>query len=221
MILLKRLGYIPAILLMVLAFTSCDDNFTSVGSDLIGSQLDSLPHYSAGVKAYSQKLGPVQTNGLPANLLGVYNGPTYGPQVANVQTQLSLSSSNPDFGAEVKLDSVVLEIPLYSKKLDSVVNNHTLYKLDSIYGNSPFKLSISRSNFFLNDFDPAANFENRQKYYSDQGPVFESSLVGSPLFEDDNFQFSDKEIIDFIHNATGGIDTTKVVPSLRLKLPIA
>ncbi len=220
MILLKRLGFIPAALLLVIAFTSCDDNFNSVGSNLIGSQLDSLPHYSPGITAYSEKLGPVQTNGLPANLLGVYKEPTYGPQAASVLTQLSLSSPNPDFGTDVKLDSVVLDLPFYSTSLDSVVNEHTLYKLDSIYGNSAFKLSVSRSNFFLNDFDPTANFENRQKYYSNQGPVFENSLVGTPLFEDDNFEFSDKEIVYFTPKSSTASDTTKVAPQIRVKLPV-
>ena len=145
MILFKKFRYLPAVALMVLAFTACDDDFNTIGGELVGGQLDAFPRYEAGVVAYNKKLSAVQTNNLPLQLLGVYNEPVYGQQQANVLAQLSLSANNPGFGNEPRLDSVVLTLPYFSTKQENDAQGNAVYKLDSIYGNSPFKLTISRS----------------------------------------------------------------------------
>lgn len=221
MILLKRLGFIPAVLITVLAFVSCDDDFTTIGGELIGGQFDSLPSYRAGVMAHSKNLGPVQTNGLPVNLLGVYEEPVYGQQTASVLSQLSLTSSNPTFGNEPRLDSVILTLPYFSTRLEPDEEGNPIFRLDSVYGDSPFKLTVSRSNFFLNEFDPESNFEDRQKYYSDQGPVFKASLIGDPLYVNESFQPSAREVVYFEDDPTTAeneIDTVRVSPRLRVSL---
>ena len=221
MILLKRLGFIPAVLITVLAFVSCDDDFTTIGGELIGGQFDSLPSYRAGVIAHSKNLGPVQTNGLPVNLLGVYKEPVYGQHTASVLSQVSLTSTNPNFGNEPRLDSVILTLPYFSTSLAPDEDGNPVFRLDSVYGNSPFKITVSRSNFFLNEFDPETNFENRQKYYSDQGPVFKASLVGDPIYVNESFQPSAKEVVYFANDptlGTTGIDTIRVSPRIRVPL---
>lgn len=219
MILLRRLRLIPLMLITVLAFISCDEDYNTIGGDLIGGQFDSLPKYQPGVIAYSKKLGPVQTNNLPVNLLGVYKDPVYGLQSANVLTQLSLSTANPDFGTEAILDSVVLTLPYFSTTVDKNEDGSPIYRLDSIYGNSPIKLSISRSNYFLNDFDPADNFQNRQKYYSNQGDVFAASLVGNPVYTNQSFKPSKSEVIYIETNSNSGkLDTLTKSPRLRVSL---
>ncbi|MFO7719042.1 MAG: DUF4270 domain-containing protein [Gillisia sp.] len=221
MILLKRLGFIPAVLITVLAFVSCDDDFTTIGGELIGGQFDSLPSYRAGISAHSKNIGPVQTNGFPVNLLGVYKEPVYGQQTASILSQVSLTSSNPTFGNEPRLDSVILTLPYFSTRLEPDEDGNPVFRLDSIFGNSPFKLTVSRSNFFLNEFDPETNFENRQKYYSDQGPAFKASLIGDPLYVNESFKPSAKEVVFFQDNpAIEGIrlDTVRVAPRLRVAL---
>lgn len=221
MILLKRLGFISAVLITILAFVSCDDDFTTIGGELVGGQFDSLPSYRAGVMAHSKNLGPVQTNGLPVNLLGVYEEPVYGQQTASILSQLSLTSSNPTFGNEPRLDSVILTLPYFSTRLESDEEGNPVFRLDSVYGGSPFKLTVSRSNFFLNEFDPETNFENRQKYYSDQGPVFKASLIGDPLYVNESFQPSAKEVVYFEDDpttASSELDTVRVSPRLRVPL---
>ncbi len=219
MILMKRLRFIPLMLITVLAFISCDEDYNTIGGDLIGGQFDSLPKYQPGVKAYSKKLGPVQTNNLPVNLLGVYNDPIYGLQEANVLTQLSLSTGNPDFGTEPILDSVVLTLPYFSTQVDTEDDGSPIYELDSIYGNAPVKLSIRRSNYYLNDFDPTDNFQNRQKYYSDQGDVFAASLIGEPLYVNESFIPSKREVsYTEMNSNTGNLDTLVKSPRLRVSL---
>jgi hypothetical protein len=136
MIFLKRARLVPIALLLALVFTSCDNDFNSIGGRLIG-QFDSIPLYEAGVIGYSNKIGPVQTNGLPANLLGVYNEPVYGQQVASVLTQLSLTSNNPQFGTEAVVDSVVLTLPYFSTALEAGEDGNPIYQLDSLFGMLP------------------------------------------------------------------------------------
>lgn len=218
MILFKKFRYLPAVALMVLAFTACDDDFNTIGGELVGGQLDAFPRYEAGVVAYNKKLSAVQTNNLPLQLLGVYNEPVYGQQQANVLAQLSLSANNPGFGNEPRLDSVVLTLPYFSTKQENDAQGNAVYKLDSIYGNSPFKLTISRSGYFLNDFDPEANFESRQRYYSDQGPLFESNLIGEPIYVNESFMPSPREVVYRQLNEEGELDTTRVSPRMRINL---
>ncbi len=219
MIFLKRVRLFPLALLLVLAFTSCDDDFNTIGGRLVG-QFDSIPLYEAGVIGYSNKIGPVQTNGLPVNSLGVYNDPVYGQQVASVLTQLSLTSNNPEFGTEAVVDSVVLTLPYFSTAVEAGEDGNPIYKLDSLFGNSPYKLTVSRSKFFLNNFDPEADFALAQKYYSDQGPVFENNLVGSPLYTNENFLPSNQEVVHGELNGQNELDTIRATPRLRAHLPV-
>ncbi|HSI71038.1 MAG TPA: DUF4270 domain-containing protein [Gillisia sp.] len=220
MILLKRLRFMPAALLMVLAFVSCDDDFHSIGGELVGGQLDALPKYEAGVVAYSQELNAVQTNNLPLHLLGVYKEPVYGNQTANVLSQLTLPTNNPSFGSQPRLDSVVLTLPYFNTKLEDDELGNAVYRLDSVFGNSPIKLSVSRSGFFLNDFDPDANFENRQRYYSNQGEIFENSLIGDPIYENESFVPSRAEVTFRERNQSGVWDTVSKGPRMRVHLPL-
>lgn len=220
MILFKRLSYIPALLIAVVAFTSCDNEINTIGGELIGGGNNNLPIYQAGVTASSINLPPVQTNGLPVHLLGVYKEPVYGVQVANVLTQVSLSGNNPDFGNEPQLDSVVLTLPYFSTKLEPDEDGNVIYRLDSLYGNSPFKLSIFKSNYFLNDFDPETSFEERQKYFSDQSALFEANLSGEALFVSNSFLPSRSEVVYFEEDDEGEMDTLRVSPRARIHLPV-
>ncbi|WP_036380447.1 DUF4270 domain-containing protein [Muricauda sp. MAR_2010_75] len=54
------------------------------------------------------------------------------------------------------------------------------YDLDSIYGDrtKSFDIKVSRSNYFLRDLDPNTNFEERQRYFSNQDF---SSFIGEEL----------------------------------------
>ncbi|SDR92931.1 protein of unknown function [Gillisia sp. Hel1_33_143] len=219
MILLKRLRFMPLMLLTVLAFISCDEDYNTIGGDLIGGQLDSLPRYNPGVIAYSKKLGPVQTNNLPVNLLGVYKDPVFGLQSANVLTQISLATLNPNFGTEPVLDSVILTLPYFSTQIDTDEDGGAVYQLDSIYGTSPVKLTVRRSNYFLNDFDPTDNFQNRQKYFSNQADVFSSSLIGDPLYSNDSFRPTNNRVsYAEVNSSTGNLDTVQKSPRLRVAL---
>ena len=198
---------------------SCDQDFETLGGNVIGDPGFNADLYDeAQITATSVNLPAVQTNNLAVNLLGFYNHNIYGPQTANILTQLDLSSTGPDFGNRPVIDSVVLKIPYFSKELDPDENGNRVYELDSVIGTSPIKLSIKESGYYLNQFDPESNFEKAQKYYSNMHPQIEANLTGRVLYNNDSFTPSKEEIEDYVLNSEGENDTVLSAPALRVKL---
>ncbi|MFD1094748.1 DUF4270 domain-containing protein [Salegentibacter chungangensis] len=208
-----------ALLVVVFGFVACDDDFSTIGGEIIENPTG-VDLREVEVAAYSKKINSVQTNGLPANLLGVYNHPLYGQTEASVLSQLSLTTDDPDFGEETKLDSVVLHVPYFSTEEEPDEAGNKMYRLDSIFGESPFKLSVYESGYYLSGYDPDTDFEQAQKYYSDQQEVFEENLVNGPLYENDNFIPSENRITDYTIDGEGEADTIVSPPALRIKLPV-
>ena len=103
-------------LFLAFIFISCDKEFNTVGSDLVGDK-----HFVHGtdlntiIKAYSVPTGEVQTNNLSINPLGIYDNPVFGRTKANFVTELTLNSTNPSFGTNIEMENVSLYIPYFSK----------------------------------------------------------------------------------------------------------
>lgn len=208
---------------VVLTFYGCDKDFETIGSDIIGAPGFSADLYDEAVISFTNNdLGPVQTNNLPVNLLGVYTHSFYGLQTADILTQVNLSIPDPDFGDQPVLDSVVLRIPYFYTTLEpeeGETDETIKYDLDSIYGSDPIKLSIIESNFFLNEFDPETGFEESQKYYSNIREVIEGNL-GLPIYENESFIPSDQDYEIYGENDKGEDDTLTLPPQIRIKLPV-
>jgi len=204
---------------VVFAFVACDDEYSTVGGEIIENP-SNLELEEVEVKAYSKKINSVQTNNLGNHLLGVHNHPIYGQSTASILSQVSLPSNNPSFGIEPELDSVVLTIPYFNTELDSDEDGNIQYALDSVYGNTPIKISVQESNYFLSDLDPSVDFQDRQRYYSDQQELFEQNLIGEVIYEDDNFTPSPQAIVSYEENDEGAQDTISSGPALRIKLPV-
>ncbi len=198
-----------AILTVVILVASCEEDFNTIGSNIIEQDLD-IPDTTFNVVAYSRLLTPVQTNDLPAYQLGIYNDPVYGKSTVNFLGQLTLESTEPTFGDTTQLESVILYIPYFSEAT-VVDDSTTTYTLDSIYGSSNVNISIYESNYFLRDFDPETGFEERQKYYSNQGDIFEDFL-GEKLITIEDFKPTNEAI--------EVNDTTTLPPGLRIELPV-
>ncbi len=176
---IHALSKVLAILFIIIAIASCDEDFNTIGGDIIvDDDLHSLLDENSTVISYSKLLSSVQTNIIPVNQLGIYNDPVFGKSTVNYVSQLLLSETDPTFGdtigKKIIVDSVLLYIPFFSE--ETLVDTVTTYTLDSVYGSSPIDISIYESEFFLRDLDPDSNFEDPQLYYSDQGPQFEEFL---------------------------------------------
>ena len=215
-----------AILFFIISIVSCQEDFNTIGSDIIGdgsllSQLDN----TKTVVAYSRKLAPVQTNIIPVSQLGVFNDGTFGKSSISFLTQLQMETPNFIFGDsighEITLDSVMLYIPYYNQ--NTTEDGVTSYTLDSVYGASPINININESNYFLRDLDPSSNFQDAQLYYSNEATLFEANLLQNELAT---------EITDFIPSSEGyeiinrdtstdgstQIDTTIIAPGIRVAL---
>jgi len=217
---------VAAILFFIISIVSCQEDFNTIGSDIIGdgsllSQLDD----TKTVVAYSRKLAPVQTNIIPVSQLGVFNDGTFGKSSISFLTQLQMETPNVIFGDsighEITLDSVMLYIPYYNQ--NTTEDGVTSYTLDSVYGASPINININESNYFLRDLDPSSNFQDAQLYYSNEATLFEANLLQNELAT---------EITDFIPSSEGyeiinrdtstdgstQIDTTIIAPGIRVAL---
>lgn len=226
------LRYSVVIFLFLFTLIACDKDFASLDSDIINNE--NATNFSTAsekfnVIAYTNKLDPVQTDNMPINLLGVHNDPNYGSYTASIVTQVSSAIINPDFGENVELDSVVLTLPYFSRAVDVDEDGFPIYELDSVYGNSPIKLSIYENNFFLRDFDPTSEFNQSQSYFSNKATslsdnISPSDLEGTPILQDpdaapfidlDNFVPS-SDIVELWDE--DDVVTQRNAPSLRLKL---
>lgn len=92
----------PAILgpLLLLVFTSCEEDVTTIGNGVIDENPFSSDKVVYDVFAFNKKVEAVQTNKLPIYQIGVFNDPIYGRSTASITSQLSLSggAGNPTFG---------------------------------------------------------------------------------------------------------------------------
>ena len=168
-----------SILLIILfsIFIACEQDFASIDSDVINEGTATsfnTTSESFEVITYNNALGPVQTNNLGVNLLGVYDDPNYGRTTANLVTQVASNLINPTFGENIVLDSVVLALSYFSTNVGAGDDNIIDFELDSVFprGNgtefSPIKLTLYENNYFLRDFDPTAVFNTSQNYFSNQ-----------------------------------------------------
>lgn len=203
-----------AILLLFIVLSSCQKDITTIGSEILGDEIpNGIFDDSQTVVAYSRKLGPLQSNRLPAYQLGIYNDPVYGKSEVNFLSQLTLETNDPKFGDSAKVDSVFVYLPYFSTA--TTVDSTTTYELDSIYGSTPINLSISPSNYFLREYDPNSGFEEFQNYYTTQGATFEGYL-GTELASVENFIPTDNGYI--LYEDTD--EEEKIAPGLRVKLPV-
>ncbi len=242
----KILIKITVTVTVVLAFMSCDDDFNTVGSEIIGEVGFQDDLYTSVPVAYSKKFEKVQTNSLisgvqgnnqltfHANPLGVYNDPVYGQSVYSILSQVQPNQFDPSFGDKAVLDSVVISMPYISSVTNresvevnlinedgttvTVTETVSTYELDSIYQNQAFKLSVYQSNYFLRDFDPATT--ERQIYYSnDIGTNFGSEVEKTLLYTNDSFVPSDEELILTVPDGNDdntARDRSRVTPRLRV-----
>ena len=176
---------------LALLIISCEDEFGTLGTDIVGQvSFDTELAQDFDVAAYSKNYADasgfngVQTNGAGVGLIGYYDDPTYGTTTSSLLSQLILSSSNPDFGNEAAIDSVVFSLPYFSTLIETDTDGNSTYTLDSIFGNTPgqMKLSVYRSNFFLNSLDAGSNFENEAVFFSNEVSEF-PGVEGELIFE--------------------------------------
>jgi hypothetical protein len=219
------------VVLVAIFFASCDKDYNTLGSDIVGNDNFTITPELFTVKAYNQKVPGVQTNNLSVNQLGVMHNDIFGTTKSNYVTQLSLAIVKPTFKSNVVIDSVILTVPYYSTKINTGSDGRGVYTLNSIHTTNttentydPINLKVFRNGFYLRDSDPAT--ATVQKHFSNEGAKFNSNIVGSEL----NNSPDTKENTAFVPNAkeykkykvVNNIVTTEVEsrnsPRMRLHL---
>ncbi|AWM13746.1 DUF4270 domain-containing protein [Flavobacterium sediminis] len=207
----KVLGFLG---LMLLSLVSCDKDFNTVGADLIGDGNYNFNRYPVQhLTAYTRATGPVQTNNMPLNALGVFEDPVFGTTKASFVTQLELNSTDPDLGIDIEIqaiDSVYLYVPYFSTLEDTDDSGNNTYSLDSIHGNlsDSFDLKIYESGYLLRSYD-AVNPSEIQRYYSDDKNLIEGNLVSTQLntstntSQNNQFKFLGDEIVIYETDGEG------------------
>ncbi|UAB85515.1 DUF4270 domain-containing protein [Zunongwangia sp. SCSIO 43204] len=207
---------ITTVFVVIFLLASCDDDFSNIGGEIIENPSGvQLREYD--INAYTVDLKSIQTNTPNPKLLGVYNHPVFGEKSASVLSQLRLGTTSPEFPEGAILDSVVLNLPYFSRE-DVDDNGDPIFELDSVYGDGGFRLSIRESRYFLNDLDPSEDFERAQRYYSDQQSLFEQFLTEDSIYVNENFVPSTDRIRFIGENDEGEADTTYSAPALRVHL---
>jgi hypothetical protein len=218
---------IAILAILLVAFVGCERDFTTLGTGIAGSSNFAADKFEYPVITYNQPTGPVKSNDLSSYLIGYYNDPIYGGTRANIVAQVDATLNNPTFGDNIIVDSVMLTVPYYSVQTGVDEEGNPEYRLDSIYGDTPFKLSIYQNNYFLRDFDPDSDLGDPQLYYSngstdDMNLINTSDLEGVLLYSNDEFIPSNEEIIIAEQISSDEPDAspeeTTIAPSLRVPL---
>lgn len=203
-----------ALLFFAFIFISCDKDFNTLGSDIVGDEHFNFTEYFAeNLNAYVEGTGPVQTNNLALNSLGIYKNPVFGTTKAHFVSQIEMGTPNPDIGynhyIDPSKDSVYVYIPFFSTLESTETDGSRTFSIDSLYGDSQakFNLKVYENGYFLRDFDPDNNNQT-QKYYSDFKPTIDT-YKGSQLLnigsvsENTEFFFNKNEIVIYKTNDNG------------------
>ena len=238
---MKRIFKAPkhlSLLLITLILFACDKEFNSIDSDVIGEENINFNASTSvlNILAYNKKLDAVQINNLNSSLLGFYKDPIYGQTTASLIAQVTPETNEaPDFGTNAVLDSVILNIPYFSRATGELNGEIPIYTLSDLYGETgaPIKLTIYRNNFFLRDFNPNSTTNSRQNYFSNASNVDKSNNYARTENSIINFDDNKGEIIyesspegftpeaDAVILVTGSGDSemkTPDVPALRINL---
>lgn len=182
--------------LIVLSFSACESDFATLESDVINNDVATnfdINSNKYDVITYTKRLGPVQTNRLGLSTLGIYDD-IYGRTTSSFVTQLAPSSYDPAFGEDVQIDSVVVTIPYFSFATGVNDSGRTTYVVDSIISKGEdykkIKLRIFENNYFIRDFDPTADFNENQAYFSNKS-ASPSEMISSGALEGEELTFVD------------------------------
>lgn len=216
-----------------LSIQSCDKDFNTIGSGVIGDENFLMDKYTASdIVAYNQvtgdgtRPGPVETGYLPYNTIGALSDPTFGLTEASFVTQVALPTTNSlaNLGKNPKVDSVYVYVP-YILGTSETINDERKYDLPSTYGTGSFNLKIYENGYFLSNFSPDPNNVNR--IYSDEKSKIENFIKGTPagnplndsndITQNTSFTFKNTPINLYKYRADGSIQTDETTGKPLIK----
>lgn len=219
----RYVGKLAAALIAVTLW-SCDDDFNTIGTDVVGDVNYGFERADYEITAQSEATGAVQSNNLDVNPLGVYSDPVFGKVRASFVTQLELDRPAPQFGGNPEVKSVILYVPYFSRLTEAQANGDRTFALDSVINPlGRFRLDVHRSGYYLRDTNEDLT---PQVYYSDNTQI-DAMKIG-PRLNDAQDTESRQNDRFFYSNAEHRISTTdndgnttvseRLTPGMRLEL---
>lgn len=227
------------IVAILVGIVSCEKDFKNIGENLLDNNLFSTGSYSALIKAHNIRIEANKTNGMDYYLLGYTTNAQFGPIRSSIVTQLMLPESNPDFGNNAVIDSVVITIP-YLSTLDGTQdatdpNDPTKiikvpnYELDSVWTsgtNKDFELKVFELGTYLNALDPddpyVANEINSNDVFIKSGNALFSGMI-SPNRNDTmsvikRYQYENASLTNRVLYKQDTIKLANSKPALKIPL---
>ena len=167
---------------IIVGIMSCENEIENTGVDLVNNDIFNSDKEEFEVIAYNNNIEQNQTNGLPTQLLGVQRDVNFGKLKASIVTQLLLPVTNPDYGTEAVIDTIILDIPfsVTSDGKDGYGRPKFIYDEVWTSGNAKFHLNVFELGTYLNSNDPD-DPTKAKKYFSDDVFVKSQSLFSGEV----------------------------------------
>ena len=219
--------YLGIFSLVFFSLISCEKEIESIGVNLIDNDTFNTNKLSSEVITTNQNIERIPANLLSQYLLGVYADEEFGKLKASIVTQLTLpnygESYATGYGDDTAIDSVLINIPYQTTRIEDYADGKPQFSIDSVFGNKDvsFQLDIFELKTFLNTLDPT-DPSKQAIYYSDKD--FQKGDV--PLFSND-FKVNPNDTVSYIKRYLNDgltvydVDTIKrddLAPSINLPL---
>ena len=159
---MKKILTCTLVLLTCIVFSSCKDEHTNIGEDLLGNLENTVFTDTITLQAYSVLEDTINTTNTSANILGHVFDPVFGKSNAGIFTQLSLSGAAVNFGNHPVIDSLILTIQLSGyygdtnscvgirvHQLNEALNSETKYYQNSTVSYDPTPLNYSLTGYTI------------------------------------------------------------------------
>ncbi|MBO7629673.1 MAG: DUF4270 domain-containing protein [Bacteroidales bacterium] len=159
---MKKILTCTLVLLTCILLTSCKDEHTSIGEDILGNLVDTEFTDTITLQAYSHLEDTINTTNTSAHILGHTYDPVFGKSSAGIFTQLALSGSAVNFGSQPIVDSLILTLQLSGyygdttssvgirvHQLTEILDSETKYYQNSTVGFDPTPLNYSLTGYTI------------------------------------------------------------------------
>ncbi len=191
------------IIISFIIFQSCKKDPDRVGAEIIppGGKLGLNYTDTATIIAYSILTDSVRTDETSVNLFGSYTDPVFGRNTASFYTQCRLASTNPDFGPNPSVDSVILTLDYFNYYGDTTypLTMHVYEMSKQIFEDSTYF-----SNYSIPDY--GIDYANFSFFPKPKTPIFlgDDTVASSPRLMINLGKYS-TELGDKILNADSAI----------------
>ncbi|MGG6229515.1 DUF4270 family protein [Tenacibaculum sp. SDUM215027] len=229
---IRKIGVLSISLLCLAAITSCEKDFSEVGTNVVNNDKFETGEILLDVEITPKNIESVQADNINASIsdywLGVYNNPNAEKIEASIISQLGYISNlnNKDTDTTVfNLDKVILKIP-YQATSTGTTDGVTRFKLDSILGNPDVATSIQvlENETYLNTLNPS-DPSKRNTFFSDDEYLGDNVLSEGGIYQlkpkatDTTFIFDRVDRSSSLTGTTTYKDTIRAINSQKLKVP--